>query len=480
MRRRATPQVEVLENRWMPNAAPVVSVLGNSTYNMGDNAFFSAQVTDPDGGDPSTFTYFWDFNYDGTNFNPTAGGSAASYQFPAPGAYDVAVQVTDNDGDTTVADLPVTVNDIPPTANAGPNQVTQVGTAVTFNGSGAYAGDPGGPLTFEWDFNYDGKTFHADATGATVTNAYSQAGTYFAALRVTDEFGGTAISEATVTVQGQTDLGLDSVTTPNGDSQVRLTYHIDAAAPLTANIDVTLYATTTGVIDAGAQALGTTTLHPGDLDLAGNPALAPGSHTVGRSTSDLGFPADGWQGSLTWKDYYLVARIDSNNAVAESSTTNNDAVYAGVYQVAGSRHVFVQGTDAADLVTVQGNRHTLTVTFDGQTFTYDTRTVDAVVIRLHGGDDVLQGAKSPVPLIAWAGAGNDTLEGGKHPSVFFGGSGNDTLIGHWFFDLLLPGSEHDHIKHRPHWAGLSDWLADLPWVINVELSLWHSGFFSGR
>src|SRR6516225_7589569 len=103
MRRRAVPQVELLEHRWMPNAAPVVQVMGQQTYNMGDNAFFSASATDPDGQAPSTLTYYWDFNYDGQNFNPMAGGSSAPYLFPAPGKYDVAVQVSDNDGDVTVA-----------------------------------------------------------------------------------------------------------------------------------------------------------------------------------------------------------------------------------------------------------------------------------------------------------------------------------------------------------------------------------------
>ena len=137
-------------------------------------------------------------------------------------------------------------------------------------------------------------------------------------------------------------------------------------------------------------ALGTITIHPGDLDQAGNPALATGNHTLQVSTSALGFPNGGWKDSLTWKDYYLVGRIDSNNAVTESSLANNDAVYSGVYQVAGSRDVFVQGTDAADLVTVQGDRHTLTVTFDGQAFNYNTCAVDAVVMRLHAGNDVLQ------------------------------------------------------------------------------------------
>ena len=112
-----------------------------------------------------------------------AGGSSTPYQFPAPGNYDVAVQVTDNDGDTTVADEWVTVNDIPPTANAGPNQVTQAGTPVTFNGSGDYEGDPGGPLTFEWDFNYNGTNFQTQATGSSVTNTYTQPGTYQAAVR---------------------------------------------------------------------------------------------------------------------------------------------------------------------------------------------------------------------------------------------------------------------------------------------------------
>jgi len=91
---------------------------------------------------------------------------------------------------------------------------------------------------------------------------------------------------------------------------------------------------------------------------------------------------------------------------------------------------------------------------------------------------VLQGAKSPVPLIAWAGPGNDYLEGGRRPSVFFAGSGNDTLIGHSLLDLLFSGSGNDTIVHQPVRGAFSDWWADLWWVVRVELSLWHDGLLS--
>ncbi len=50
--------------------------------------------------------------------------------------------------------------------------------------------DPDGdPLAYEWDFDYDGQSFQADATGPAPSHAYAAAGKKTAALRATDDKG---------------------------------------------------------------------------------------------------------------------------------------------------------------------------------------------------------------------------------------------------------------------------------------------------
>src|SRR5262249_45053331 len=162
-----------------------------------------------------------------------------------------------------------------------------------------------------------------------------------------------------------------------------------------------------------ATLLGSTTISPTERDANGNLALAPGSHTLVRTTSDLGFPTDRASQGLSRKDYFLVARIDSSGVVAESSESNNDATYTGVSRVSGASGVFIQGGNGGDTVTVRKSGSNVVVGFNGTTFSYRKQGVGLVVARLHGGDDNFDGRDSEVGLTAWGGAGNDLLQGGK-------------------------------------------------------------------
>jgi uncharacterized delta-60 repeat protein len=89
-----------------------------------------------------------------------------------------------------------------PTANPGGPYSVNEGSSVQLNG--AASSDPDGTIaSYEWDFNYDGVSFAADATGATPTfNASSLSGplTRTIALRVTDNDGATHLMTTTVTV----------------------------------------------------------------------------------------------------------------------------------------------------------------------------------------------------------------------------------------------------------------------------------------
>lgn len=78
---------------------------------------------------------------------------------------------------------------IPPVASftVSPQSPVDVGAPVVFDGSGS--SDPDGSVTaWEWDFDGDGL---ADSAGETVINTYSSAGSFTAALTVTDDGGAT-------------------------------------------------------------------------------------------------------------------------------------------------------------------------------------------------------------------------------------------------------------------------------------------------
>jgi hypothetical protein len=426
------------------NVPPTANAGPDQTIAEGGAASFHGSATDPGSG-VETYTYEWDFNYDGQTFVSQSGGTDVSQQFLHTGTYTIALRVTDSNGNSGLDTVLVTVNNISPTANAGADQVVDPGTTVNFHGTATDPGLPADELTYEWDFGYDGQAFVSQATGADTSRQFAQPGAYTVALRVTDADGASSLSTLQVTVRSTLlDLGHLNIATPQGDTQVRISYQIDASAPLTTPVAVSLYATTSGIIDSAAVLLGTTTIRPGEADLAGGSALSPGTHTIVRSTSDLHFPTDSRASGLARVDYYLAARIDSAQAVAESNENNNDAMYSGVYRVACSDRLFIQGTDQADTVQLSNTKRLLTVIFNGATYTYPAHQIDRIDIRLHGGDDTLVARDCTIRIRAWGGSGNDYLEGGSGRDVLFGGAGNDTLIGHGGHDVLVGGPGLDH------------------------------------
>src|SRR5438552_3403192 len=104
---------------------------------------------------------------------------------------------------TTITALPATTTrtttttttlaNRPPVANAGPDQVTQTLTEITFDGSASFDLD-GTLASHAWSFG-DGTV----ASGAVVRHAYPTPGTYTATLTVTDDGGLSASASAVVT-----------------------------------------------------------------------------------------------------------------------------------------------------------------------------------------------------------------------------------------------------------------------------------------
>ncbi len=144
----------------------------------------------------------WDFNYNGTSFNPMVTGTLTpTHTFTSPGLYQVALRVIGNQCGAEIDALTVGAWYVGPTANAGADRTIDVGDTIVFSGS--YT-DPDGTVASEgiaWDFDYDLETFTEDVTGTlTPSRQFSTAGTFTVALRIRDNHEMESIDLLSVTV----------------------------------------------------------------------------------------------------------------------------------------------------------------------------------------------------------------------------------------------------------------------------------------
>ncbi len=95
---------------------PTAVLSGSTSLDAGQAGSYdaSSSSSSPD----AIISYEWDWNYNGSSFNPSGdSGTTQTHAWASGGNYTVAVRVTDDDGSTSIATLPVTVQDlsIPPT-----------------------------------------------------------------------------------------------------------------------------------------------------------------------------------------------------------------------------------------------------------------------------------------------------------------------------------------------------------------------------
>lgn len=166
------------------NANPVASFSASVADEGAVTSFYGSAT---DAGTTDTFTYAWDFG-DGA----TDTGASAWHTYAADGDYTVTLTVTDSDGgvDTDVQVIHV--------GNAAPVITSVSGSTPIVEGDGgsfsASATDAGGDaLTYDWDFG-DGRT----GSGATLTHAYDQDGTYTVKVTVSDGTDSTSSSTTVV------------------------------------------------------------------------------------------------------------------------------------------------------------------------------------------------------------------------------------------------------------------------------------------
>ncbi len=161
------------------NAAPTVSIGGDSTGVEGTAMNFTSTVTDA--GVNDTHTYLWSFGDGGSS---TSANPSHTYADEGPGSYTVGLTVTDNNGDSSSTTAAITVSNVVPTVTTASGAGQPEGSPVSFTASST---DPGvnDTVTYAWNFG-DTQT----GSGAAPSHTYADDGTYTVSVVATDNDGG--------------------------------------------------------------------------------------------------------------------------------------------------------------------------------------------------------------------------------------------------------------------------------------------------
>jgi PKD repeat protein len=174
---------------------------------------FTDTSTDPDGND-TIVKWEWTFGDGNTTTvlrtDPGFTNGNATHTYTTAGNYPVTLRVTDNLGGTDITETQPVIANQAPTADFtfAPNGlITPIGLTVNFTDTST---DPDGNDTivkWEWTFG-DGNTttvLRTDPgfTNGNATHTYTTAGNYPVTLRVTDNLGGTDITETQPVIANQ-------------------------------------------------------------------------------------------------------------------------------------------------------------------------------------------------------------------------------------------------------------------------------------
>ncbi|RPI85297.1 MAG: hypothetical protein EHM42_06820, partial [Planctomycetaceae bacterium] len=173
--------------------------------------------------------------------------------------------------------------------------------------------------------------------------------------------------------------------------------------------------------------------------------LTMGTHTktftIGSGLGKVALPGAGADDPST--DYHLLVVADPADQVAEldpaGSNSDNATSFIGMYYAAPGM-VQIHGGPGNDVVSTTGST---TVTLNGFSKTYASSGFGGLRVRTHGGDDSINAGSLSKTVLAFGGAGSDTLVGGSQADSLSGGAGNDTLAGgtgndNYLFDADSP------------------------------------------
>jgi PKD repeat protein len=194
------------------NAPPNADAGPDQAVNVGATVTFDGSSSSDDLDALAQLNLTWTFSYGGSP--TTLWGQAPSFQFLLPGTFVVTLTVTDTNGLGDTDTLTVTVN-AAPHANAGPDQLVNTGSIVSFDGSGTTDDiDSLSALNLTWNFTYGGSPVVLYGSAPTFT--FVQGGAYNVWLTVRDTGGLVDIDyvDITVNLAPSTSAGSDQTVTP--------------------------------------------------------------------------------------------------------------------------------------------------------------------------------------------------------------------------------------------------------------------------
>jgi len=189
----STPTYDYTVKVLPPDLFPVAKFTYSPlTPYTGETVTFNATASyDLDG---TIVSYEWDFGY-----TTTGTGNVTTHIYADDGIYKVTLNVTDNDGLSSIFSNDITVLNRPPVAVFTESaESVPTGGVIYFNASESF--DPDGDIvSYVWDLG-DGTI---GVTGVTVEHSYAGRGTYTVTLTVTDDDGATASTNATKIVRNR-------------------------------------------------------------------------------------------------------------------------------------------------------------------------------------------------------------------------------------------------------------------------------------
>jgi hypothetical protein len=318
----------------------------------------------------------------------------------------------------------------PPEANAGgPYSVSEGGT-VTFDGRASR--DPVGRIeSHEWDLDYDGVAFHADAEGDVLEfHALDLDGpaTRTIALRVSSEFGLTHIDTALLTIHNVA----PSVSLAGPANDVR-------------NRDVTFTFTASDPSQADRASSFTYTIDWGN----GRTATVTGGQVlnVTHRYNQLG----SYQISVT--------ATDKDGGVSDSAY--HTITIHRVWVEEETNQLLIGGTEGDDTITLTTGSVSVRIEYTDdhgdevveEIYLHDFELADVARVVVFGGqgDDFIDArAMTNLPTTLYGGEGNDQLFGGALNDILVGGEGDDHLDGGGGANFLAAGGGENTILVGPH------------------------------
>ena len=193
----AVVTIELTVTPAVQNQPPIADAGGPYAVDEGSSVTLTATGSDPDGG---SVGFAWDLDGNGTYETPGQSVSFAGTDGPA--VQTVSVQVTDDEGTSTVASTTVTVNNLAPTGTLTAPAQAEIGSTfeVTLGSLGDASAADAAALEVAFDCGSGNSDFAPAAGSAPATCSADDAGPQTVRATVRDKDGGATEYSAVVEV----------------------------------------------------------------------------------------------------------------------------------------------------------------------------------------------------------------------------------------------------------------------------------------